>query len=627
MVTTVTDDDQRVALMGFIDDTRRSIHENTSAVSSIVSSFIQNMDVVTGVMTASLSESPILGMIAGFLVNQVKGRWEERQESKYAVQEARERLLSEDLKIQIAQEKLLSEMTDSLDKLSAKEREKETPQVAPIVTNADTAEVTPIVNVPELEQPSVEVSPIINVPDMTPEPVELNPVFNIKTPEPEPVELNPVFNIKTPEPEPVDSSPLVVPAPSESPVRYKGDDDSESTMWLEGLHDLSDTTTMEVMQIGETLTKFMDTNDTHLEMIEELIQPLVSNTEENRRENAVYQDRLIDALANQSPVVVGEDGKEKDSGFSLGSLKGMGKSLGRMAGGLLGSLTKMGGALIKNSLKFFVRMLPKVISKIFVPALIIGSLFSGVMEAIDVYTKTGSIKDAAIGFFGGILDFVTFGFFGTEELNNVIDYLAGIVDPLIETMKRPFMFMYNAAVGWTDDLISWVDDLMPSMDDLSAIKGRFVAKVVKFKDGLVEKIMSPINKMGEIFDSLMVGFKVKLQEWVSAAPDWMVPESLSTWLSTPTTDIALMTSDLQSKVQLSSMPEAEFKARQTEDVIKQSDKINNTQTSQAPSSNTSVIDNSRKNTTIIQAPKLTTADPELSARMAQMNFNSGGVGL
>lgn len=562
MVDSVKDDAHRVQLEQYIEDTRNSIRANTSAIGTIASGMIKHMDVITGVLTATLSESPILGMIAGFIMNQVKDQWNERQASKYAVQEAKERQLSEEFRLQLQQEEELKRIADNLESLTARNQQEE--------QNDPTPDIVP----------------------------------------------------PKPKREPVEPPPVVVP-PTPSPIVVRGgvSDDSESSMWLEELTDLTDMITMEVMEFNQTLTKFMDTNDTHLEIIEELIQPLVSNREEERRENAVFQERLLDALS-RSPIVVGANGEETEDEVGGGLLGGaIGAGLGGVFGAVIAKYTLIAKDFLVKSLKFIVRGLGKLISKVFLPVAIVTTLFSGVMEALEVFKQTGSIKDAIVGFFGGMLDFLTFGFFGTEELNKLLNYIAEVSAPVVDMIKAPFMFMYNKAIEVKDNMLKWFDDNIPSMDDIGEFKDDMISRARRLKDSLVDKIMTPINRLSEIFDGLLIQFKVKMKEWVSSAPDWLVPESLNAWLLSPDEKYAQSIQADNPSVTIASMPEAEQKARQTDEVITASDEQSRPFWPE-PQGGVAVVDNStRNNNTTINTGRMTTVDPELSARLAQLGFS------
>lgn len=530
MTESITDETERDSLRGFIEKSEMSIRQNTSAIGTMASGLLKNMDIISGGITYMLSDSPILGAIAGFAMKQAKDRWSQRQDDKYIVQEARERQLSEQLGNQIRDEKSLGKMEAKLDDMIQKYE-------------------------PQGDKPD------------KPEPV--------KPESPVPVNLP-------------DSTPMVL-----------GGGDSESSMWLEAIHDLLDDSTMEVMQINETLGKLTTSVDKHFTMIEEVLQPLIMNREEERRERNIFNERLLDALSER-PTLVGEGGKPKDDS-SLGGILGGGLIAKGSAWvkGAIATLALGGKKVIMNSMKFLIRGIPKLVSRIFAPALIIGSLFTGVMEAVEVYSETGSIKDAAIGFFGGILDFITFGFFGTDQLNGVIDTVMSYADPILEMMKKPFAYLGAKVEEWSEKGMELKDDIIGKFDTM--------------RDVMVEKLMTPIHMVGDLYDSFVNGMKGRIAEMVKHLPDWAVPDSLVEW-----TKIEPVKQTSRLKEIMASAPEAQIAERQWDNVQTMTDQLKQRVDEVSPSGgNTVITDNSQRNVTNIHQSAVTTTDPDQTLRYAQ----------
>ena len=106
-------------------------------------------------------------------------------------------------------------------------------------------------------------------------------------------------------------------------------------------------------------------------------------------------------------------------------------------GGLLGTIID----LIKNGLMkglkklFNPKVLMKALGKVFVIGAIIGSLFSGIVDGFKKYQETGSLFDAYKAFLGGILNFLTFGLLGEEEVNSFFDAIGNFLEPLIDGIK------------------------------------------------------------------------------------------------------------------------------------------------------------------------------------------------
>ena len=106
-------------------------------------------------------------------------------------------------------------------------------------------------------------------------------------------------------------------------------------------------------------------------------------------------------------------------------------------GGLLGTIID----LIKNGLMKGLKMLfnpktlLKALGKVFVIGAIVGSLFSGIVDGFKKYQETGSLFDAYKAFLGGILNFLTFGLLGEEDVNSFFDAIGNFLEPLIDGIK------------------------------------------------------------------------------------------------------------------------------------------------------------------------------------------------
>jgi hypothetical protein len=106
-------------------------------------------------------------------------------------------------------------------------------------------------------------------------------------------------------------------------------------------------------------------------------------------------------------------------------------------GGLLGTIIDLiKNGLIKGLKKLFnPKVLMKALGKVFVIGAIIGSLFSGIVDGFKKYQETGSLFDAYKAFLGGILNFLTFGLLGEEEVNSFFDAIGNFLEPLIDGIK------------------------------------------------------------------------------------------------------------------------------------------------------------------------------------------------
>ena len=111
----------------------------------------------------------------------------------------------------------------------------------------------------------------------------------------------------------------------------------------------------------------------------------------------------------------------------------------KSGGGILGMIKRFANTFMKALKKLFSKkMLMKLVTKIFVPLTIIATLFSGIKAGFDDYKKTGSLSSAIMAGLGGMLEFLTFGFFNRETIENIGAKLSKFVAPVFEKMGKIF---------------------------------------------------------------------------------------------------------------------------------------------------------------------------------------------
>ena len=109
-------------------------------------------------------------------------------------------------------------------------------------------------------------------------------------------------------------------------------------------------------------------------------------------------------------------------------------------GGGIGDIFTM----IKNGLiqgaKFLFnpKNLLKILGKLALPLLIIGTLFSGIKAGFEKYQETGNFTEAIVSGLGGMLEFLTFGLLGEDTLKQVFDSLSGVFQPVLDTVSNIF---------------------------------------------------------------------------------------------------------------------------------------------------------------------------------------------
>ena len=173
-------------------------------------------------------------------------------------------------------------------------------------------------------------------------------------------------------------------------------------------------------------------------------------------------------------------------------------------GGFLDGIMGMLGSGIMNAAKFLFnpKNLLKAFTKFLLPAMIIGSLINGIMDGFKAFMETGSIAEALIAGFGGILSFLTFGLIDAETIRSIVNFFTGFIDDyIIQPLKDFFGFLGKAF----DKYIA-----KPIMDAMSAVG-----------DMLNEYIVQPIKT----FFAPIADFFKKIKDQVFGfLEDFGIPE-------------------------------------------------------------------------------------------------------
>jgi len=112
--------------------------------------------------------------------------------------------------------------------------------------------------------------------------------------------------------------------------------------------------------------------------------------------------------------------------------------------GFLDGIMGMLGSGIMSAAKFLFnpKNLLKAFTKFLLPAMIIGSLVNGIIDGFKAFMETGSIAEALIAGFGGILSFLTFGLIDAETIRSIVDWFSSFVtDYIIQPLKDFFGFL------------------------------------------------------------------------------------------------------------------------------------------------------------------------------------------
>ena len=108
-------------------------------------------------------------------------------------------------------------------------------------------------------------------------------------------------------------------------------------------------------------------------------------------------------------------------------------------GGIGDIFTMIKNGLIQGARFLFnPKNLLKILGKLALPLLIIGTLFSGIKAGFEKYQETGSFTEAIVSGLGGMLEFLTFGLLGEDTLKQVFDSLSGVFQPVLDTVSNIF---------------------------------------------------------------------------------------------------------------------------------------------------------------------------------------------
>lgn len=159
--------------------------------------------------------------------------------------------------------------------------------------------------------------------------------------------------------------------------------------------------------------------------------------------------KLEEERKKNSPTKDSKDKKEpkeekKEGGGLLSGLMDMLNPVNLLKGLFMGIVGAF-GALFSGGSIF------AILSKIFLPAMIIGGLINGIMDGINTWKETGSITDTLISAMGGFLQFITFGLFNENDLRKGMDTALTYLNPLMLSVTQ----FFDDVVGWIKNNVGW----------------------------------------------------------------------------------------------------------------------------------------------------------------------------
>jgi hypothetical protein len=131
----------------------------------------------------------------------------------------------------------------------------------------------------------------------------------------------------------------------------------------------------------------------------------------------------------------------------------------------------IGGALIEVVKSLFnPRMIIRLLSKLALPLLIIGTLVSGIMGGWKKWSETGSFKEALIGYFGGMLEFLTLGLLGEDAVRAHLNFLEGLFTGVVDVITKVFNSVKGFLKNIFGDLIEIDDKPLEKPDANASLK-------------------------------------------------------------------------------------------------------------------------------------------------------------
>ncbi len=498
----VQNEDQRLELQKYIDTTEKAINANSNRFTAFVSKVGDNFGDI-GAILSGLNDSPLLSMGFAYFGNKIKGALSENRAQNYAVQEGSEEQLLELLqqreKSAKKQEAILKEIADR--QSESKNDTTQSTNNEPIII--DDESLSKIKN-KELEKSLLdsnnELSSIDNKLD---ELKSINSSINAQSSEP--VVENVVNNNLTIPELDLDLSSFNLSSLQEllEEANYEliAIQDKLSTFLDYSLNDKNDS--QEPVQVSLNDDDTFNKIESQLYDINNKLSPLLNGLEERRREDEIYNDQLLSAIQDLSSKAGGTSTTSKDGEGIFGSFFMM-LNPKKLLGGLLKGFKKGFGGLGK----MIGKTIPRLLSRLALPALIVGALFSGVTEAIDRYKETGSVREAVEGYFSGILEFITFGFFGQNELDKVKESIKNFSEPLYNALSYPF-----------EKIVETVENIM-SGDYKEALKtyfelnplvmiGKGIGKVFEYVTESFNRVVGDTMKdLNNTFNEFKSNFKI-----------------------------------------------------------------------------------------------------------------------
>lgn len=234
--------------------------------------------------------------------------------------------------------------------------------------------------------------------------------------------------------------------------------------------------------------------------------PADSFSDEAALENQRSQAQVVDLLSKieENTRTGAAPTPEKKPEAGKGGLLGM-------FGGILESALGFLKTGLLTAIKFIFnpRNILKFVTKIFVPAMIIGSIVNGIVDAFKAFFNGGDFVDVLVAGLGGVLEFLTFGLLDADSLKAGIEWMGNAVDKyIVEPVKKFFSFMgdiFNKYI--TQPLMNIGNQMYGLLDEyvLTPLSNLFAPVATFFR-----KIKNQLLSFFEDFGIPEIGFTIPI---------------------------------------------------------------------------------------------------------------------
>ena len=155
------------------------------------------------------------------------------------------------------------------------------------------------------------------------------------------------------------------------------------------------------------------------------------------------ESQIEDQRKTTSPTAAGKGKNTSPSNESTSSKTKKTTGAGGDSGGLLGGIIDFfkNGLLGALGMIFSPANILKSLGKIFLIAAIVASLFEGITAGFKKWQETGDLSEAILTGLGAMLDFLTFGLFGEDQLRGLVKSLGDVIGPIIDDISDSFTKM------------------------------------------------------------------------------------------------------------------------------------------------------------------------------------------